>query len=276
MYVCIHRRGGVWVASASLPPSLPPIHRQPPPPPNPPPQNKHTQDKKTVRVIDDKPVSQARIDRMLSDEDDDEGGDGEEDEDEEDEGGWCFGCDVCVCGYLFYLSVDASPWETHPTYSTTHTQYLINHDHRLPRLGPRVGQRRLRRGRQRRQVLLSLLGVLAFFFTLSLSLCVLPLHIHACMLIHPPIIPPPTTHHPPPLYFPSIEWCSDSGAEMVEESDLESMTGRKKEKKAKGKGKAAKKVHACAEVDGCVWDRSIDRRVFGWVGDLSPLGTTLC
>lgn len=35
---------------------------------------------------------------------------------------------------------------------------------------------------------------------------------------------------------------TNQGAEMVEESDLESMTGRKKEKKAKGKGKGKKVI----------------------------------
>lgn len=39
-----------------------------------------------MRVIDDKPVSQARIDKMLSE--DDDSGAGDEEEDEEDEGGW--------------------------------------------------------------------------------------------------------------------------------------------------------------------------------------------
>jgi hypothetical protein len=53
----------------------------------------HTQDKKTVKVIDDKPVSQARIDRMLSEDEDDEE---EEEEDEEDEGACLRQC-VCVC-----------------------------------------------------------------------------------------------------------------------------------------------------------------------------------
>ncbi len=48
-----------------------------------------------MRVIDDKPVSQARIDRMLS-EDEDEGE--EEDEDEEDEGA-CVWCGVVWVGW---------------------------------------------------------------------------------------------------------------------------------------------------------------------------------